>query len=183
MKGVCVRRERGSLPADCPRGEGVSNPSAVHLGHLKDNFWNSPKWWDHFRLACFFSTGRFKTGFWAFMSVFCLVFLIYHTTTVSLYFFQYKYNVAVVLVNKRELVFPAVTVCNLNPVKASAVTTSSELAAALGISATSTGKNVELILAIAVSKSVNFSGGYCSTDYWVTLIGRGRPDTSMLPGW
>lgn len=76
-------------------------------------------------------SGTVKIGFWTVTSLFCGALLIFHITQITRYFFAYRVNVVVSLVKDRELTFPAVTVCNMNPVKSSAVAYSPELKAAL----------------------------------------------------
>ena len=71
--------------------------------------------------------GVVKRTFWGLMTVACMVFLVYHLTMSCILYFSHETAVNVALVTRRQLTFPAVTVCNLNPVKQSAVSQSSAL--------------------------------------------------------
>ena len=61
------------------------------------------------------------------ISLLCVAVLIVNIIQVAENYFAYRVNVVVSLINKRELTFPAVTVCNMNPVKSSAVINSPAL--------------------------------------------------------
>ena len=61
------------------------------------------------------------------MTAVCVFILIYHLTSSCILYFSYETDVNVALVTRRQLTFPAVTICNLNPVKNSAVSESSAL--------------------------------------------------------
>ena len=61
------------------------------------------------------------------MTAGCVLVLIYHLTTSCILYFSRETDVNVALVTRRQLTFPAVTICNLNPVRQSAVSESSAL--------------------------------------------------------
>ncbi|KAK2176079.1 hypothetical protein NP493_686g00003 [Ridgeia piscesae] len=73
------------------------------------------------------SVGVVKRFFWGMMTAVCVFILIYHLTSSCILYFSYETDVNVALVTRRQLTFPAVTICNLNPVKNSAVSESSAL--------------------------------------------------------
>ena len=50
--------------------------------------------------------------------------LLWNLSSVCELYFDYPVDVAMSITHKRELVFPAVTVCNMNPIKASALAVS-----------------------------------------------------------
>ena len=66
-------------------------------------------------------------SFWGLMTAGCVLVLIYHLTTSCILYFSHETDVNVALVTRRQLTFPAVTICNLNPVRQSAVSESSAL--------------------------------------------------------
>ena len=68
-----------------------------------------------------------KKGFWGLTTAICVTVLVYHLTMSCIQYFRYETAVSVSLVTHRQLTFPAVTICNLNPVKQSAVSESSAL--------------------------------------------------------
>ena len=71
--------------------------------------------------------GVVKRCFWGLITAICVIVLVFHLTVSSIQFFSYQTDVSVALVTRRQLTFPAVTICNLNPVKQSAVSGSSAL--------------------------------------------------------
>ena len=68
-----------------------------------------------------------KKGFWGITTAICVTVLVYHLTMSCIQYFRYETDVSVSLVTHRQLTFPAVTICNLNPMKKSAVSESSAL--------------------------------------------------------
>ena len=73
------------------------------------------------------SPGVVKRCFWGMMTAVCVFILVYHLTSSCILYFSYETDVNVALITRRQLTFPAVTICNLNPVKSSAVSDSSAL--------------------------------------------------------
>ena len=71
--------------------------------------------------------GVVKRVFWGVITAVCVSVLIYHLTSSCILYFSHETAVNVALVTRRQLTFPAVTICNLNPVKQSAVSESSAL--------------------------------------------------------
>ena len=71
--------------------------------------------------------GVVKRVFWGLTTAVCVSVLIYHLTSSCILYFSHETAVNVALVTRRQLTFPAVTICNLNPVKKSAVSESSAL--------------------------------------------------------
>ncbi|KAI0217764.1 hypothetical protein LSAT2_030469 [Lamellibrachia satsuma] len=71
--------------------------------------------------------GVVKRCFWGLMTVICVSVLVLHLTMSCIQYFSHETAVTVSLVTRRQLTFPAVTICNLNPVKQSAVSESSAL--------------------------------------------------------
>ena len=78
-------------------------------------------------MLSYYIAGVVKRTFWGLMTVACMVFLVYHLTTSCILYLAHGTSVTVTIVTRRQLTFPAVTICNLNPVKKSAVSESSAL--------------------------------------------------------
>lgn len=66
-------------------------------------------------------TGIVKKMFWGTLFTLSVIALIGHVTIVSINFFSYKVGVTVKLQHEKELTFPAVTICNMSPVRKSAL--------------------------------------------------------------
>ncbi len=65
--------------------------------------------------------GPFKKTFWSVLVVVTLSMLLFHTYTVIRAFLSYSVTVDMKIQTERELLFPAVTFCNVNPIKVSAL--------------------------------------------------------------
>ncbi|KAK2176081.1 hypothetical protein NP493_686g01016 [Ridgeia piscesae] len=78
------------------------------------------------------SVGVVKICFWCLITVVCVTALVYHLTMSSIQYFSYDTDVNVALITRRQLTFPAVTICNLNRVKQSAVPENSALSRLIG---------------------------------------------------
>ena len=90
------------------------------------------------------AAGIVKKVFWGSITAVCVAILVFHLTSITIYYFRRDVDVSITLVTRRQLTFPAVTVCNMNPVKHSALSNNSALRALLD--ATDTGCDHELIL-------------------------------------
>ena len=64
-----------------------------------------------------FFSGPVKSVFWILITLAAVGGLIYNAMMLFMAFFDYKVTVLVELRYQRELDFPAVTVCNMNPIK------------------------------------------------------------------
>ena len=62
-------------------------------------------------------SGPVKSVFWILITLAAVGGLIYNAMMLFMTFFDYKVTVLVELRYQRELDFPAVTVCNMNPIK------------------------------------------------------------------
>jgi len=47
--------------------------------------------------------------------------MLWYLISILMIFFDYPVAVSIEILNKKELIYPAVTICNMNPVKASAM--------------------------------------------------------------
>ena len=65
-------------------------------------------------------TGPVKKTFWSAMLVATVALLLFNISVISMHFFRYPVTVNIKLLHESELTFPAVTVCNMNPVRKSA---------------------------------------------------------------
>ena len=83
------------------------------------------------------AAGIVKKVFWGTITAVCVAILIFHLASITVYYFRRDVDVSITLVTRRQLTFPAVTVCNMNPVKHSALSSNSALRALLD--ATDTG--------------------------------------------
>lgn len=84
--------------------------------------------------------GSIKRGFWVLLTILTLSLLLFNLYTICKSFFAYKVNVNVKMLNKRELTFPTVTICNMNPFKKSALSESPILEELLGESSSTKNK-------------------------------------------
>ena len=67
------------------------------------------------------SVGGLKRSFWVGMTLVGCGLLLWNLSSVFMIYMRYPVDVKITITNKRELMFPAVTVCNMNPIKASAL--------------------------------------------------------------
>ncbi|KAI0226439.1 hypothetical protein LSAT2_023023 [Lamellibrachia satsuma] len=65
--------------------------------------------------------GVVKKVFWCLLSMVTFCALLYNITNITRSFFSFKVNVRVELLHANEMRFPAVTVCNMSPVRKSAI--------------------------------------------------------------
>ncbi len=65
--------------------------------------------------------GPLKKTFWSVLVLVTLSMLLFHTYTVFQAFLSYSVTVDMKIQTERELIFPAITFCNVNPVKKSAL--------------------------------------------------------------
>ena len=65
--------------------------------------------------------GYVKKIGWFIVNLFTLSLLLLYFSNISMLFFTWPVNVKVDMLSKRELLFPAVTICNMNPIKQSAL--------------------------------------------------------------
>ena len=68
--------------------------------------------------------GVVKSYFWGGILLSTVVGLMYHITSISMLYFSYGISVAIEVQHKTELVFPAVTICNMSPIRASSLAAS-----------------------------------------------------------
>jgi hypothetical protein len=65
--------------------------------------------------------GPVKKTFWTLVTVCMVAGLLYNLISISQLFFSYKVDVTISLLHVNELTFPAITICNMSPVKKSAL--------------------------------------------------------------
>jgi len=65
------------------------------------------------------NAGPLKTGVWLLLSAAMAVGLIYSLSEITIKFMSYPSSVGIIIENANDVQFPAVTLCNLSPVRAS----------------------------------------------------------------
>ena len=75
--------------------------------------------------------GRVKQTFWGIILFTTMILLGYNGVLLFIEYFSYKVNVTVEVKHEYSIEFPAVTVCNMNPLKRSAVKKHDDLSAVL----------------------------------------------------
>lgn len=68
----------------------------------------------------FCPSGPVKKTFWSVVTMCMVAGLLYNLISISQLFFSYKVDVTISLLHVNELTFPAITICNMSPVKKSA---------------------------------------------------------------
>jgi len=71
--------------------------------------------------------GLFKIGFWSMMTAAMVAGVCYNLYSISEKFFSYPVAVSIAIKHANDLHFPAVTICNMSPLRASAMNDSSLL--------------------------------------------------------
>ena len=66
-------------------------------------------------------TGVIKRSFWAVIATVMVAGLMYNLVTISQQYFSSPIDVTMQLLHQSELVFPAITLCNMSPVRKSAL--------------------------------------------------------------
>jgi len=82
--------------------------------------------WSMVACGCLCS-GLFKIGFWSMMTAAMVCGVCYNLYAISEKFFSYPVAVSIAIKHANDLQFPAVTICNMSPLRASAVNESSFL--------------------------------------------------------
>ena len=91
-------------------------------------------------------TGLIKRCFWGIMVAVTLGLLIFNFYTITDAYFSYNVDVNIRLKHETELIFPAITICNMNPIrksmimKSSLMTSNDELYSSLLASSSTTSK-------------------------------------------
>ena len=65
------------------------------------------------------NVGPFKTGLWLLLTAAMMVGLIYSLHAITSKFLSYPSSVGIVIESANDIQFPAVTVCNISPIRAS----------------------------------------------------------------
>jgi hypothetical protein len=68
-----------------------------------------------------FYAGVLKNGFWGIALAIAVFLMIYNFSSITMTFFAYDTNVMLRLQNENQLQFPAITLCNMNPLRRSAL--------------------------------------------------------------
>jgi len=71
--------------------------------------------------------GIFKVGFWSLMTAAMVAGVCYNLYAITGKFFSYPVSVAIAIQHANDLNFPAVTLCNMSPLRASAINETSLL--------------------------------------------------------
>ena len=69
--------------------------------------------------CCIVHVGAIKTGLWLLLTAVMMVGLIYSLTSITTKFLSYPSSVGIVIENANDVQFPAITVCNKSPIRAS----------------------------------------------------------------
>jgi len=64
-------------------------------------------------------TGPFKTGLWVLLTAAMMAGFIYSMIGITSKFFSYPSSVGIVIQHANDLQFPAITICNKSPIRAS----------------------------------------------------------------
>ncbi|CAH1773414.1 unnamed protein product [Owenia fusiformis] len=75
----------------------------------------------------YYSKGFFKITCWVLLTLAAIAVMILHMTTLFIDFYSYETTMSISVQNKRSLPFPAVTICNVNPIRASRLSQSTIL--------------------------------------------------------
>ena len=74
----------------------------------------------------FFFSGIIKRSVWVVVLCCTITCLLYNVITITLMYFSYDIALSIEMQQNNELTFPAVTICNMSPMKAVATTTNAE---------------------------------------------------------
>lgn len=80
------------------------------------------------RIVFVIAVGNMKKWYWLVASVAVFGAAIYQVCSIFLQYYEYSVNVSTTFTFQRYAVFPAVTLCNMNPVRQSAISANSPLA-------------------------------------------------------
>ncbi len=68
-----------------------------------------------------FILGVVKKAFWEVMVIATIILLLYNLISITVSYFSYDVSVVIKLSHESKLTFPAVTVCNMNPLRRSSL--------------------------------------------------------------